>query len=239
VEEVVTKQLIEQMTEAAKKSVADLAEQASNKVIATKLGNLGEICRSIVMQETKSEFSIAKVAHQYNARYPKLPLSEQTIRNKRSNGNPYMAVYREWEKVAHAVAVAARTGQRRDGMILRESDLHTIKDPTLRHQVTMVFAQNKSLHNSVNMLKQLQGQGQIRVSFDGAGQPQLPMGESLVLTNAELEAIRDFIDPRKLKAKDLKPTKDHGVSTIEGHPVADAGFLSALQKIKKSYDRPV
>jgi hypothetical protein len=238
VEEIVTKQLIAQMVEATEKSVADLVEKASNQAIAKKLGQLGGVCKTIVM-ETKKVFSVAEVARQYNDRYPKLPLSEQTIRNKRSNGNPYMAVYREWEKVAHAVATAARTGQRRDGTILRESDLHTIKDPTLRHQVTMVFAQNRSLHNSVNMLKKLQGQGQIRVSLDGLGQPTLPQGgESLVLTSAELEAIRDFIDRRKLKAKHLKPTKDDGVSTIEGQSVADPGFLTALQKISKSYERP-
>jgi hypothetical protein len=165
-------------------------------------------------------------------------LSEQTIRNKRSNGNPYMAVFREWEKAEHAVAAAARTGQRRDGLLLRESDLHTIKDPTLRHQILLVFTQNKSLHNSVNMLKKLQAQGQIRVSFDASGQPQLPAGESLVLTSAELEAIRDFIDPRKLKAKHLKPLKDNGGATIDGRPVADPGFLTALNKISKSYERP-
>jgi hypothetical protein len=236
VEEIVTKQLIEQMVKAAEQSVADLVEKASNKAIATKLDQLGAVCRTIVM-ETKTEFSIAKVAHQYNDRYPKLPLSEQTIRNKRANGNPYMAVCREWEKVAHAVATASRPAQRREGLILRASDLHTIKDPTLRHQVTLVFAQNISLHNSVNMLKKLQGQGQIRVSLGGLDQPTLPQGESLVLTSAELEAIRDFIDRRKLKAKHLTPTKDDGVSTIEGRSVADPGFLTALRKISKSYER--
>jgi hypothetical protein len=224
------------MAEAAKKAVADLVEKASNKVIATKVGGLGEVCRTIVM-ETKTDFSIAKVAKQYNDRYPKLPLSEQTIRNKRPNGNPYMAVCREWEKVAHAVVAAARPGQRRDGLIFRESDLHTIKDPTLRHQILLVFAQNKSLHNSVNILKKLQGQGQIRVSLGGLDQPTLPQGESLVLTSAELEAIRDFIDRRKLKAKHLAPTKDEGVSTIDGRSVADPGFLTALRKISKSYER--
>jgi hypothetical protein len=87
------------------------------------------------------------------------------------------------------------------------------------------------------MLKKLQGQGQIRVSFDGSDQSTLLAEESLVLTSAELEAIRDFVE--KLRAKDLKPTKDDGVATIEGRPVADPGFLSALQKIKKSYDRPL
>jgi hypothetical protein len=34
-----------------------------------------------------------------------------------------------------------------------------------------------------------------------------------------------------MKAKHLNPTKDDGVSTIAGRPVADPGFLKALQKI--------
>jgi hypothetical protein len=89
VEEIVTKQLIAQMVEATEKSVADLVEKASNQAIAKKLGKLGEVCRTIVM-ETKKEFSVADVARQYNDRYPKLPLSEQTIRNKRSYVSSFM-----------------------------------------------------------------------------------------------------------------------------------------------------
>ena len=87
------------------------------------------------------------------------------------------------------------------------------------------------------MLKKLQGQGQIRVSLDDSGQPTLPAGDSLVLTGAEIEAIRDFIDPRKLKTKHLKRSKDGGVLTIDGLTVADPGFLSGLQKISKSYEQ--
>jgi hypothetical protein len=33
---------------------------------------------------------------------------------------------------------------------------------------------------------------------------EAPEGQHLVFTAAELEAVRDFIDPRKLKAKRLK-----------------------------------
>jgi hypothetical protein len=238
VEEVVTKQLIEQMVEAAEQRLALEVAEASNEAIKTKLQKLDLVCRTIVMT-TKQRLSIPEVARQYKA-LPgtKPPLSEQTIRNKRPSGNPYMTIYREWEKVAHAVVAAPAAVYRKDGLILRESDLHTIKDATLRHQVTLVFAQNRSLHNRLNILKKLQGQGQIRVSFDNAGQPMLPAEDSLVLTGAEIEAIRDFIDPRKLKAKHLKRSKDDGVSTIDGRSVADPGFLTALQKISKSYEQP-
>lgn len=234
-----TKQLIAQMVEAAEKCLAHEVDQASNEAIRTKLHNLNVVCKTIVM-ETKQQLSIPEVARQYKARFPdpKQSLSEQTIRNKRPNGNPYMTTYREWEKVARAVVAPPAAVYRKDGLILRESDLHTIKDPTLRHQVTLVFAQNRSLHNRLNIFKKLQGQGQIRISLDNTGQPVLPAEESLVLTGAEIEAIRDFIDPRKLKAKHLKRSKDDGVSTIDGRSVADPGFLTALRKISKSYEQP-
>lgn len=52
------------------------------------------------------------------------------------------------------------------------------------------------------------------------------------------DAIRDVLDPRKMKAKHLNPSKDGGVDTIDGCAVADPGFISALQKISKSYERP-
>jgi hypothetical protein len=61
----------------------------------------------------------------------------------------------------------------------------------------------------------------------------------VVLTSAEFEAIRHFTDQLKLNAKHLEPTTDDGVGTIEGRSVVDPGFLSALQKTKKSYDQPV
>jgi hypothetical protein len=88
------------------------------------------------------------------------------------------------------------------------------------------------------MLKKIQGQRQIRVLLDGPETETAPAEDDLVLTAAELDAIRDFIDPRKMKAKHLKRSKDDGVSTIDGRSVADPGFLTALQKISKSYEQP-
>ena len=45
-------------------------------------------------------------------------MSEQTIRNKRQNGNPYLTIFREWEKVAHAVVATPPAVYRKDGLIL-------------------------------------------------------------------------------------------------------------------------
>lgn len=103
--------------------------------------------------EAKQQLTAPEVVRQYKARFPgsEQSLTEQTIRNKRPNGNPYQNIYRAWVRVAEAVVTVPAEGVRKDGLILRESDLHTIKDPTLRHQVTLVFAQNRSLHNRLNI----------------------------------------------------------------------------------------
>jgi hypothetical protein len=85
--------------------------------------------------------------------------------------------------------------------------------------------------------RKLQGEREIRLT-DGPERQSLPGGEGLVLTSAELDAVRDFINPKKMKAKHLKPSKDDGVHTVDGYVVADPGFLSALRKIAKSYERP-
>jgi hypothetical protein len=239
VEDIVSKQLIAQMIVASEQCLAAEIAKASNEAIKTKLRNLAIVCRTIVT-EAKQQLTVAEVIRQYKARFPdpSQSLSEQTIRNKRQNGNCYQIIYREWEKVARAMVATPASTLRNGGLILRESDLHTIKDPTLRHQVTQMFAQNRSLHNSLNTLKKLQGQRQIRVLLDGPDTGGAPTEEDLVLTAAELDAVRDFIDPRRMKAKHLKPSKDDGVFTIDGGAVADPGFLSALRKISKSYEQP-
>lgn len=100
-----------------------------------------------------------------------------------------------------------------------------------------MFGQNRSLYNQLNILKKLKGGGPIRVVLENGDDPALEGGE-LRLTDAELESIKDFVDPRKLKAKRLTRSKHDGVTTSDGRPLADPGFLTALQKILKSYEQP-
>jgi hypothetical protein len=226
----VSKQLIAQLTQTAKECVSEQKAAASNDTIRRKLDDLSSICERLATVEGEKPLTIVEVAKRHK------DLSEQTIRNNRPNGNPYMTVFRAWGRVADVVSAAARPPGRSGVHILSESSLHTIKDHFLRHQVIQVFAQNRSLHNSVNTLRKLQGEREIRLN-DGPELIAAP-GEGLVLTSAEVAAIRDFINPRKLKAKQLKPSKDDAVHTVDDHPIADPGFLSALRKISKSYERP-
>jgi hypothetical protein len=55
---------------------------------------------------------------------------------------------------------------------------------------------------------------------------------------AESGDFRDRDDEHGRMAQHLKRSKDHGVSTIDGRSVADPGFITALQKISKSYEQP-
>jgi hypothetical protein len=230
----VSKQMVAQLTEAAAKLLAEQNAAASTESMKQKLRNLADVCRTIV-NDPKRSLSIAEAARDYKKLYSKQPLSEQTIRNQRSGGNPYMAVLRAWQAVASAAA--APIAQRVDGLILRESDLHTIKDPTLKHQVTQIFAQNRSLHHRLNILKKVQSQGKIRL-LDGPDRQIMLTGEGLVLTGAELDSLRDFLDPKMMKAKQLKRSENDGISTVNGQAIADPGFTSALRKILKSYELP-
>lgn len=166
---------------------------------------------------------------------PQAWMSEQTIRNKRANGNPYQMLYRKWEGIAERLlATSSPKPIRMDGGIICESEIRKIENTTIRHQVLLLFGQNRSLHNQLNILKQDAGNAPIRID----GLPSISGGEDLALTPAEVDAVRDFIDPRKLRAKHLLKTEDHGVSTRDGRAIADPGFITALEKISKSYQRP-
>jgi hypothetical protein len=222
--------LIDQMKEDARRCLDEQKNTTSNEGIKQKLNTLSAICEKLATVSGEKALTVAEAAR----RHP--DLSEQTLRNGGEKGNRYLRVFRAWERVADAVIAEERPVPRSGFKILTEADLHVIKDQTLRHQVHQVFVQNRSLHNTVTTLKKLQKEKEIRL-VDGP-ERSAASAEGLVLTSAELDALQDFVNPRKLKAKQLKPSKDDGVHTVDGQAVADPGFLSALRKIVKSYERP-
>jgi hypothetical protein len=221
--------------EEAENLLGKLAAEASNDSVRTKLRNLNDVCRAIVTD--KQRLSVPEVLRQYKKRFPDVSqsLSEQTVRNKRANGNPYQMLYRKWEGIAeHLLATSSQKPIRMDGGIICESEIRKIEDTTLRHQVLLLFGQNRSLHNQLNILKQDACNAPIQIDR----LPSIAGGEDLALSPAEVEAVRDFIDPRKLRAKHLAKNEDNGVSTRDGRAIADPGFITALEKISKSYQRP-
>ena len=60
----------------------------------------------------------------------------------------------------------------------------------------------------------------------------------MVLSDGEVAALRDFVDPRSMRVKLLNPAKDGSVKLNDGRNIADPGFVGALEKIVKSYERP-
>ncbi len=106
-----------------------------------------------------------------------------------------------------------------------------IENPTVRHQVVLLMAQNRSLYRQLNIVKQ--DQKNIPIRIEGVS---LAPADDLALSDAEVESIRDFIDPKKMKSKHLQPTPHSGVKLKNGRPIADPGFLDALSKIVRSYE---
>jgi hypothetical protein len=221
-------------TKIADECLASLLETATNDAIRTKLKNLHEVCRSIV-QDSRQRLSVPEVLRRYHAKVldSAQAIAEQTIRNKRANRNPYLALYRKWEEVAeHVIASTTSRTMRPGGGIIHEGDIRAIEDPVLRHQVFMLMAQNRSLHNQINILREAQSAVPLKVEPRKAS----PTAD-LALTDGELEAVCDFVDPRKLGPKQMVRTPDDGVKLRDGRIVADPGFLTALEKIARSYGR--
>jgi hypothetical protein len=230
-----TKIVIDNLLRDANQHLEMLLASASTSTVRTKLRNLHDVCQKIVC-DAKMRLSVPLVWGRYGVLYkdPAQAIAQQSIRNKRASGNPYQSLYRKWEEVAEAIAAAAAPKNAVvDAGIIGGNDIRLIDNPTLRHQVTMLVAQNRSLYNQLNILKQ--NQTDIPIRIEGAG--LVPGSAELVLSDAEVEAVRDFVDPRKLRAKHLKRTTDDGVKTNDGRPVGDPGLVTALEKIARSCER--
>ncbi|HZD89378.1 MAG TPA: hypothetical protein VE224_04725, partial [Pseudolabrys sp.] len=52
---------------------------------------------------------------------------------------------------------------RANGDVIAESDIRKIQDVVLRHQIFLLFAQNRSLHNQLNIIKQAAADTPIQV----------------------------------------------------------------------------
>ena len=161
---------------------------------------------------------------------------------------PKQSPYRPFGTIARtAIATSVSTGRgsrspkknaasahrtiRINGGLIGEAEILAIPNQTLRHQVLLLFSQNRSLHNQLNTLKAARADLPIKVEGRRLG-----TGNELALTDAQVDALRDFIDPRKLKAKRLERTEDDALRLKGGDQIADPGFFTALEKIARSYN---
>lgn len=230
-----------QSLEIVEAKLADLLARATNDSIRTKLRNLHDVCKYLVVTG-RQRLTVPAVVAAYAARFhlPEQSLAEPSIRNKRGGANPYQELYRAWESAA-IVILGTREVPRTPvlhGEVLKPDDLAGIHDITLRHQVCLLIAQNRSLRNQVDILKAVRGAPVIQVIGGSMGSVPTPLANHLALNEAEVEAVKDFIDERKLKARRLRSLGDGGIEAVDGRRLADPGFVEALRKIVSSYRDP-
>lgn len=224
-----TKIAIENLINETAEYLETVVAEAPTEKIRYKLRKFDEACKHIVCK-AKVRLTIPQVMKTY-ASLADSEIGESSIRNKRGGENAYQQLYRRWELVAVAMASSASSKTGVDVSTIGDHEIRMIENPTVRHQVVLLMAQNRSLSRQLNIVKQDQRNIPIRIE-----RVSLAPTDDLVLSDAEVESIRDFVDPRKLKAKHLMATPHSGVKLKDGRLIADPGFLDALNKIVKSYE---
>jgi hypothetical protein len=123
-----------------------LARTPSEKV-RYKLRKFDQACRHIAFK-AKVRLTIPQVMKTY-ASLADSEIGESSIRNKRGGENLYQLLYRKWEKMA--VAMAASSASPKLGVdvaTIGDHGIRMIENPTVRHQVVLLMAQNRSLIGS-------------------------------------------------------------------------------------------
>lgn len=223
--------------------LAELKAAATNDQVRVKLGNLHEVCRLLVVDAAQRP-TVPEVIRRYAARFVarEQSLAEQSLRNKRGGANPYAALYEAWAGAAEFVlAPRRRRGQPHvPGEMLSINDVAGIDDVPLRHQVGLMLAQNRSFKAQLDILKDVRNAPVLRIEGTTEGgvalRQSLPLANHLTLTETEVEALKDFIDERRMRARGLREAEDGSVETMDGRRLSDPGFLEALDKIVRSYD---
>jgi hypothetical protein len=228
-----SKKAVDNLEKQADDHLEELLARANNEGVRKKLNNLHRACRSVVCT-AKARLTVPLVQEHYAGQNGGEEIGESTLRNKRAAGNPYRSLYRKWEAVAEAkVASSMRRITSIGSGSIADSEIDQIEDPILRAKVNMLMVQAKSSERQLNTLKQERTDIPLRIE----GIRLSPGNANLLLSSAEVEAVRDFADPRSLKAKHLERTKENGVKLIGGRIIADPGFATALEKIVRSYDQ--
>ena len=238
------------MTPQAKEAIAvvdarrgELAAAAKTELVRTKLDNLHEVCRVLVVEAAQRP-TIPEVIRQYKVRYPAIghSLAEQSLRNKREGSNPYSVLYKAWVGAAEFVLAARRPKRHQPSAseLLSEDDVAGIADTALRHQVGLVLAQNRSLKSQLDILRSLGNAPVVRLVGDAGTRieaSQAPLANHLALTETEVEAVENFIEPRRLSARGLTRAEDGAIESKDGRAFSAPGLADALEKIVRSYGR--
>lgn len=217
---------------------AELAAAARNEQVRVKLDNLHEVCRVLVV-EAEQRPTVPEVVRRYKARYVarEQSLAEQSLRNKRGGANPYAILYEAWRGAAEVILASDR--RRRplpsDSELLSADEASRIADTAMRHRVGLVISQNRSLKAQLDILKSLGNAPTVKLLGHGQDAAGAPLANHLALSATEIEALEDFIDARRLRARGLTVGDDGAIETLDGRPFSEPGFVDAVRKIVESH----
>ena len=206
--------------------------RASTESVRVKLRNIDDVCRHLVVTG-KQRLTVPSLLSTYAARHPAKDqaIAESSIRNKRAGGNPYQDLYRAWESAAEVILSTSPRSKGGSAQILTEDDLARVDDHTVRHQVKLLIARNRSYKSQLDILKKVVGQSTINLQATHPDAPLRPNARKLDLTESETSSLVDFVTSRRLQGRGLAEG-DMGVLLQKGgKELSDPGFLDALRKI--------
>lgn len=198
------------------------------------LENTHAICRGLVV-DVKIKPTVSIVVKHLAANYPGQYPKEQTIRNRRNGSrNPYKSLIEAWQVAAEVIALPKRKIERSAEWDIGDGDVLAIQDPALRHKVLLLWNQNRSYKAQLDILNQWKGKQPVALSSTGKNIPPPTNCESasVISDQVEIDAIIDFLDARKMKARGLERTEMGGVRLkSSGRELASPGFIDALERL--------
>lgn len=228
----------DQAVDVARGKLAELTKMSSSETVKVKLQNIGDVCELLVIQG-RQRLTIPLLLSTYSVRYPgkNQSIAESTIRNKRPGGNPYQELYRTWVGLAEALISSSKQSNSVPGAILNYDDLGRIPDLAMRHQVQLLITQNTSLKSQLQILKQVRSAPVVRLD---ATHPETledssPGNREAILTEGEIDAIKDFLSPKRMASRGLTRGSHDGLLARSGQEMSDPGFLAVLQKVVEHF----
>lgn len=149
--------------------------------------------------------------------------AEQSIRN--ATGADLRALIDAYSKASNWRSSGRLTENRTERASLARL-LESVSDPQVRAEITMVYAENRSLKRQIDILRSNTSNGMI-ISLNGDG----TVAPTETLDDVEKDAITDFVSSRNFEDHDWHEGPDGRLLTSNGRQVARMGFLSALRRI--------
>lgn len=118
-----------------------------------------------------------------------------------------------------------------DTKIKKEYELSDyIEDPGLKAHVNLLIAENKSLSNQLNILKQNMSKNFI-LDYTNGNEKEACLNIKSLLSNTEIDALDRFVKNLDTNSSPLKITPSGSLKDENGLLIANTGFFDAIKKI--------